>query len=257
MSLFGFLEQVAAAAEAATMPHFRSRLLVDNKDAVGGFDPVTEADRAAERAIRVLINAHFPDDGIHGEEYGLERDTAARRWVIDPVDGTRAFITGLPVWGTLVGLTEHGRAIAGLMAQPFTGETFIADGTRAVLTWRGTVTPLKASSCVTLGEAKMFTTSPHLFKGEARLRFDALEQRVKLSRYGTDCYAFAMLAAGYCELVIDPGLKPYDIVALIPLIEQAGGVIGTVDGARAENGGDIVAAATPELFQAACAAMRG
>ncbi len=255
-SLFAFFEEIAEAAAAATLPYFRTQMSIDNKLA-GGFDPVTEADKSAERAIRAIIERDYPDDGILGEEYGLVRENAARRWVIDPVDGTRAFISGLPVWGTLVGLTEDNIAIAGLMAQPFTGETFIADGKRAVRQWRGQVVDLRVSSCKKLKDAKMFTTSPHLFKGQMRERFDALETRVKLSRYGTDCYAFAMLAAGFADMVIDPGLQPYDIVALIPLIEQAGGIVTTLDGNRAENGGDIIAAATPELHQAAMDKMRG
>jgi histidinol phosphatase-like enzyme (inositol monophosphatase family) len=254
-SLFSFFEEVAEAAAAATLPYFRTSMTIHNK-LDDGFDPVTEADKGAERAIRALIERDYPNDGIHGEEYGLVRENAFRRWVIDPVDGTRAFISGLPVWGTLVGLTENNVAIAGLMAQPFTGEIFMADGTHAVRTWRRQTNDLKVSGCKILNAAKMFTTSPHLFKGDMRGRFDRLETQVKLSRYGTDCYAFAMLAAGFADIVIDPGLQPYDIVALIPLIEQAGGVVTTLDGARAENGGDIIAAATPELHQAALEEMR-
>lgn len=255
-SLFAFFEEIAETAAAATLPYFRANLVIDNK-VVGGFDPVTEADKGAERAIRAIIERDYPADGIHGEEYGLVRENAARRWVIDPVDGTRAFICGLPVWGTLVGLTKNNIAIAGLMAQPFTGETFIADGKRAVRQWHGQSANLRVSDCKNLNDAKMFTTSPHLFKGEMRGRLDALETRVKLSRYGTDCYAFAMLAAGFADLVIEPGLQPYDIVALIPLIEQAGGIVTTFEGARAENGGNVIAAATLELHEAAMIAMRG
>ncbi len=254
-TMFSFFEEIAEASAAATLPYFRTAMSVDNK-LDEGFDPVTEADKSAERAIRALIERDFPEDGIHGEEYGLVRENALRRWVIDPVDGTRAFISGLPVWGTLVGLTHGHIAIAGMMAQPFTGEIFMADGESAVRVWRGQATDLKVSACKQLGAAKMFTTSPHLFKGAMRGQFDALETKVKLSRYGTDCYAFAMLAAGFADVVIDPGLQPYDIVALIPLIEQAGGIVTTLDGARAENGGDIIAAATPELHLAAMAAMR-
>lgn len=255
-ALFAFFAEIAEAAAAATLPYFRTMMTVDNK-LDGGFDPVTEADKAAERAIRALIERNFPDDGIHGEEYGLVRAGAPRRWVIDPVDGTRAFITGLPVWGTLVGLTENNLATAGLMAQPFTGESFMAAGSCAVRQWRGVTVDLRVSACQNLAEAKMFTTSPHLFKGAMRSRFDALETRVKMTRYGTDCYAFAMLAAGFADLVIDPGLQPYDIVALIPLIEKAGGIVTTLEGKRAENGGDIIAAASPQLHQAAMAALQG
>ena len=259
-SLFGFFEAVAHATAETTLPYFRTAMMIDNK-LEGGFDPVTEADKSAERAIRALIERDFPADGIHGEEYGLVRENAARRWVIDPVDGTRAFISGLPVWGTLLGLTENGTAIAGMMAQPFTGEIFMADGGQALRKWRDhngdrQTAKLQVSGCKQLSDAKMFTTTPHLFKGTMRAQFDALETRVKLSRYGTDCYAFAMLAAGFADLVIDPGLQPYDIVALIPLIEQAGGIVTTLDGGRAENGGDIIAAASPELHQAAMIAIR-
>ena len=255
-SLFAFFDEIAAAAAAATLPYFRTVMSIDNK-LVGGFDPVTEADKGAERAIRAIIEREYPEDGIHGEEYGLVRENAARRWVIDPVDGTRAFISGLPTWGTLVGLTENNVAIAGMMAQPFTGETFMADGKRAVRQSHGQIADLRVSACKNLNDAKMFTTSPHLFKGQMRERFDALERHVKMSRYGTDCYAFAMLAAGFADIVIDPGLQPYDIVALIALIEQAGGIVTTLDGNRAENGGDIIAAATPDLHKAAMERMRG
>jgi histidinol phosphatase-like enzyme (inositol monophosphatase family) len=254
--LFDVFLDIADAAAAASLPHFRTVLSVSNKLAEG-FDPVTEADTATERAIRALIESEFPEDGILGEEFGMVRADAPYRWVIDPIDGTRAFISGLPVWGTLVGRLDRGKAVAGMMAQPFTGEVFIADGTRAERIWRGVSAPLKASGCKRLSEAKLFTTSPHLFQGELRKRFDALETQVRLFRYGTDCYAFAMVAAGFADLVIDPGLKPYDIVGLIPLIEQAGGVVATLAGGPPEEGGDIIAAATPELLNAAMAVMKG
>ena len=255
MTLAELFEAIAAAAGEATLPHFRTRLAVDNKVA-GGFDPVTEADRAAERAIRALIEREFPDDGIHGEEYGLVRADAPRRWVIDPVDGTRAFITGLPVWGTLVGLVENGHAVAGMMAQPFTGELFYADGTRAELVRGGTRQALGVSGCQSLDAARMFTTTPALFTGDARAKFDRLERAVQLSRYGTDCYAYVMVAAGMADLVVETGLQSYDIAGLIPIIEQAGGVVTTFDGTRAENGGTVIAAASAELHAAALEFMR-
>jgi histidinol phosphatase-like enzyme (inositol monophosphatase family) len=247
---------IAAAAAAASLPHFRTPLSVSNKLAEG-FDPVTVADTATEIAIRQVIEAAYPEDGIHGEEFGILRPEASRRWVIDPIDGTRAFISGLPVWGTLVGRMVDGKAVAGMMAQPFTDEIFLADGQRAERIWRGVSQPLKASGCTRLADAKLFTTSPHLFKGAARARYDHLETMVRQFRYGTDCYAFAMVAAGFADLVIDPGLQPYDIVGLIPLIEQAGGVVARLDGGAPEKGGDIIAAATPELLDAALAVMAG
>lgn len=251
-----FMRRIASAAAAETLPRFRSQGAVVNKLA-GGFDPVTEADREAERAIRALIGEEFPDHGILGEEHGSENLASRHVWVIDPIDGTRAFISGLPVWGTLVGLTVDGDAVAGLMSQPFTGELFYANADGAFYEGPGGSRKLAARKTTKLEDATLFTTTPALFKGDARSRFDLFETKVQLSRYGTDCYAFAMVAAGTVDIVADPGLKPYDIVALIPIIEKAGGVVTTFDGRPAESGGDILAAATPELHEAAMAALRG
>lgn len=251
-----FMRRIARAAAAETLPRFRRLSAVENKLA-SGFDPVTEADQEAERAIRALINAEFPDHGILGEEHGSENTGNSHVWVIDPIDGTRAFISGLPVWGTLVGLTVDGDAVAGVMSQPFTGELFYADGKGSHYEGPGGPRALSVRKTTSLADATMFTTTPSLFKGEMRKRYDELESKVQLARYGTDCYAFAMVAAGQVDIVVDPGLKPYDIVALIPIIEQAGGIVTTFDGGTAENGGDIIAAATPELHKAAMAVLAG
>lgn len=251
-----FMRRIAEAAAAETLPRFRRQSEVSNKLS-GGFDPVTEADRGAERAIRALINGEFPDHGIFGEEYGVENADSSHIWVIDPIDGTRAFISGLPVWGTLVGLTVEGEAVAGMMSQPFTGELYYADGSASYYEGPGGDRSLSARKTTMLGDATLFTTTPALYEGEKRECFDRLERQVRLSRYGTDCYAFAMLASGNVDIVVEPGLQPYDIVALIPIIEQAGGVITTFAGGPAEKGGDIVAAATPELHEAAMKMLRG
>ncbi|WP_183655670.1 histidinol-phosphatase [Brucella daejeonensis] len=253
-----FFSEVAEAAAAETLPRFRQLTEVDNKYSVG-FDPVTEADRAAERAIRAVIARNFPEHGILGEEYGPENTDRSHVWVIDPIDGTRAFISGLPVWGTLLGLTADGDAKAGMMSQPFTGELFYSDGNGAFLMRGGEGTPqrLAVRKNAVLADATMFTTTPALFKGGSRAGFDRLESAVRLSRYGVDCYAFAMLASGFVDIVVEAGLQPYDIVALIPLIEQAGGVVTQRDGGPAEKGGDIVAAATPELHRAALDLLNG
>jgi histidinol phosphatase-like enzyme (inositol monophosphatase family) len=251
-----FLFALAQAASDETLPRFRQSGAIENKLQTG-FDPVTEADKAAEHAIRKLIQRDFPDHGILGEEHGalgLDRDYV---WVIDPIDGTRAFISGLPVWGTLIGLTQKGKAVSGLMSQPFTAELFYALDGDAFLSRHGKAERLKSRQTTSLAGATMFTTTPHLFKGEAKRRFGELEDKVKLSRYGCDCYAYAMVAAGHADLVVEPGLKPYDIVALIPIIESAGGVVSCWDGAPAENGGNIIAAATPELHRAALEIMNG
>ena len=251
-----FFSAVADAAAQETLPRFRKTVEVDNKYTVG-FDPVTEADRAAERAIRTLIGKHFPDHGILGEEYGAEHVERSHVWVIDPIDGTRAFISGLPVWGTLLGLLVDGDATAGMMAQPFTGELFYSDGEGAFLQRKGVdgVERLAVSRTTRLADATFFTTTPAYFKGTLGEAFARLEQSVRLSRYGVDCYAFAMLAAGHVDLVVEADLKVYDIAALIPIIEKAGGVITRRDGGPAEQGGDIVAAATPELHKAALAVL--
>lgn len=247
-----FLRRIAAAAAAETLPRFRTQGAVANKLAAG-FDPVTEADREAERAIRALIKAEYPGHGILGEEHGAENPSSRHQWIIDPIDGTRAFISGIPVWGTLVGLTIDGEAVAGMMSQPFTGELFYATGSGARYDGPGGERALSTRATTALSDAILFTTTPALFKGDMRARYDRLENSVRLARYGTDCYAFAMVAAGQVDIVTDPGLQSYDIAALIPIIEQAGGVVTTFDGGPAEPGGDIIAAATPELHAAACA----
>jgi len=247
-----FMQRLAAAAAAETLPLFRSAAMVENKQD-GGFDPVTAADRQAEAAIRALIEETYPEHGIIGEEYGAVRETASHVWIIDPIDGTRAFISGLPVWGTLVGLRIDGVATAGFMSQPFTGEFFVADGEKSMLI-RGDEAPVPLSTRkhTSLSEATIFTTTPALFgTGAKREAWNHLETQVKLTRYGCDCYAFAMVAAGFVDIVVDPGLNAYDIAALIPLIEQAGGVVTTLDGGNAVNGGDIIAAATPALHAGA------
>ncbi|MBO6637503.1 MAG: histidinol-phosphatase [Roseitalea sp.] len=246
-----FLDQLARAAAAETLPRFRTAGAVANK--LGeGFDPVTEADRASEAAIRALIKAHYPDHGIVGEEYGSEGEDRSHVWVIDPIDGTRAFISGLPVWGTLVGLTVDGVARCGFMHQPFTGELYFADGTGTHLKHDGgAAQALRTRQGIALGDATLFTTSPALYAGAKRAAYDRLEASARLPRYGCDCYAFAMVAAGHADIAVEPGLAPYDVCALIPLIEQAGGVITRWDGGRAEQGGDVIAAGSAELHAAA------
>jgi histidinol phosphatase-like enzyme (inositol monophosphatase family) len=245
-----FMRQIARAAAAETLPRFRRHGDVSNKLAAG-FDPVTEADREAEKAIRSLISAHYPDHGILGEEFGSQNAESSHIWVIDPIDGTRSFISGIPLWGTLVGLTVAGDAVAGMMAQPFIGELFYAAGEGAWYEGPGGRRPLSTRKTSVLADATLCTTTPAMFKGARREAYERLESAVRLPRYGTDCYAYAMVAAGHVDLVVEVGLQSYDIVALIPIIEAAGGVITDWDGGPAENGGDIVAAATPGLHDAA------
>ncbi len=256
MDMAVFLRRVAAAAAGETLPRFRAAGAVSNKLAAG-FDPVTEADREAERVIRELIRSEFPGDGILGEEHGRENEASDRLWVIDPIDGTRAFISGIPTWGTLVGLTVGGEAVSGLMSQPFTGELYIATDEGAFYEGPGGPRRLKTRDVETLSGATVFTTTPALFTGDLRTRYDRLESAARLTRYGTDCYGFAMVAAGHADIAVDAGLQSYDIVALIPIIERAGGVVTTWEGNRAEQGGDIIAAATPRMHEAAMKAING
>ncbi|MBY5760232.1 histidinol-phosphatase [Rhizobium leguminosarum] len=243
-----FLRRLAAAAARETLPRFRLPGAVVNK-IEGGFDPVTEADREAEKTIRELIRTEYPDHGILGEEFGNERAGAHLVWVVDPIDGTRSFISGIPLWGTLVGLTDNGDAVAGMMAQPFIGELFYATGNGAFYEGPHGQSRLSTSATKDLSDATLFTTTPAIFETARRASYDRLERQVRLARYGTDCYAYCMLAAGQIDCVVESGLYPYDIVALIPIIEQAGGVITDWDGGPAEHGGGIVAAANAALHE--------
>lgn len=251
-----FFDRLADAAKAETLPRFRIGTSVVNK-LESGFDPVTEADQSAEAAIRALIEAHFPEHGILGEEHGnvgLDREYV---WVIDPIDGTRAFISGLPVWGTLVGLYRNGDAVMGLMDQPFTGERYFADGTKSIYRGPGGEQVLSTRACKSLDDAVLFTTSPHLYSGDLKTRYEAVQNKVRLFRYGCDCYAFALLASGHVDLVIECGLKPYDVGGLIPLIEQAGGIVTNWQGGPAEMGGEVIAAGNAELHAQALEILKG
>lgn len=251
--LFTLFNRLADASGAAILPHFRNLESVDNKVA-GAYDPVTEGDRAGERAIRAVLNEILPEDGILGEEYGAERLDADYIWVLDPVDGTRGFMSGLPTWGTLIGLSHRGKPIAGMMAQPFVGERFFSDGSVSRWVGPGGEGVLKTRSCATLEDAVLLSTDPvRHFSAADKPHFDRVSDRVKLTRTGTDCYGYCMVAAGQADLVIEAGLQPYDVVALIPIIEAAGGVITTWDGEPAHNGGRIVAAGSKALHEAALA----
>ena len=243
-----FFDRLAETAAKQTLPRFRAGGAIVNKE-VGGFDPVTEGDRAAEVAIRHLIETTYPGHGILGEEHGnvgLDREFV---WVIDPIDGTRAFISGLPVWGTLIGLYRNGKAIMGLVDQPFIGERYFSDTKTATYDGPGGSHVLKTRDCGGLANATLFTTSPHLFVGKEEAKYKAVESKARLFRYGCDCYAYMLLAGGHIDVVVETVLKPYDVGGIIPIIERAGGVMTTWDGGRPEMGGSIIAAATPQLHE--------
>jgi len=251
-----FVDRLADASGEKILPFFRTALGVENKG-VGQFDPVTAADRGAEAAIRDLIKKTFPEHGIIGEEFGNERADAEYVWVIDPLDGTRAFIIGYPIWGTLIGLTRFGEAVFGMMHQPFTRERFTGD--RQAAKYRGPAgeRDLRVRSCAGVSDAVMLTTSPHMFSAAERKQFDKIEKKVRLPRFGGDCYAYCMLAAGHVDLVVEAGLKPYDITALIPIITGAGGVVTTWDGKPAESGGRILAAGDKRVHAQAMEILNG
>ncbi len=240
-----FVHDLATRSGEAILPFFRTHLAARNKASGGGFDPVTEADRAAEMVLRRMINQTFPTHGIIGEEFGSEREDAELVWVLDPIDGTRAFMSGLPVWGTLIGLTRNGSPAYGMMHQPFTRERFFGDGEGARYRGPEGERELNARPCESLSEATVMTTSPRIFKPKEAKAYDRVEKACRLARYGCDCYAYCMLAAGQVDLVIEAGLQPYDIVALAPIVEGAGGVISTWDGGPPGRAGASSPPATP------------
>jgi myo-inositol-1(or 4)-monophosphatase len=237
-----FVDELATVSGEAIRPFFRTTLGVENKSHTGVFDPVTAADRAAETAMRTLIRKTFPAHGIIGEEFGDERPDASYVWVIDPIDGTKSFISGMPAWGTLIGLLKDGAPVYGMMHQPFIGERFSGDGASARYRGPAGERHLSARPCADLNEAVLFTTSPLLMTEQERGRFQKVERAVRLSRYGGDCYAYCMIAAGFVDLVIEAGLKQHDIVALIPIVEGAGGIVTDWNGGPATKGGRILAA---------------
>lgn len=254
-----FFHTLADAAERETLPRFRSHgeLNLGTKPKEGfRFDPVTDADREAERAIRALISARYPDHSIMGEEFGTT-GSGPIQWVLDPVDGTRPFLCGIPVWGTLIGLLFDGRATMGMMSQPFTRERFWADGTGAWHDGPQEVRRLATRKEVSLDRAILHTTSPEPIERNPQIQFRKLAERTLMTRYGGECYAMAMLAAGQIDICVEYALQPYDIAALIPIIEQAGGVVTTLSGDRAEGGGSVLACGCPRLHEAVLDVLNG
>jgi histidinol-phosphatase len=252
-----FVDQLATASGDAILPFFRTSLGVEDKGSAAGFDPVTAADRAAENAMRSLIKQNFPAHGIVGEEYGNERVNAEYVWVLDPIDGTKSFITGMPAWGTLIALTRGKEPVYGMMHQPFTGERFTGDGKAAHYRGPAGDRDLRVRPCAALSDAILLTTSPLLMQPKDRAAFGRVEEKVRLSRYGGDCYAYCMLAAGHVDLVIETELNPFDIVALIPVVTGAGGVITAWDGGPATAGGRILAAGDARMHKAAMEVLKG
>ena len=252
-----FVDELASLSGETILPFFRTALSVEDKSRGTAFDPVTAADRAAETAMRSLIRRSFPAHGIIGEEFGEDRPDAEYVWVLDPIDGTKSFICGMPAWGTLIGLTHFGAPVFGMMHQPFTGERFTGDGRGARYRGPAGDRVLQTRQCDALKDAVLFTTSPRLMKDADRRAFASIEEAVRLSRYGGDCYAYCMLEAGHVDLVIETELNPHDIIPLIPIITGAGGIVTTWEGTAPEGGGRIIAAADERVHAAARALLAG
>lgn len=247
---------LAVQAGESILAQFRRPMAVDNKKAGVGYDPVTEADRAAERGMREAIRQRYPTHGILGEEFGHDPGDGLT-WVLDPIDGTRGFVMGLLHWGTLVALFDGRRPIVGVIHQPVLGETFAGDGATATYTRGGEHRPLATRPCGELDAALAGTTTPEMFSaGRQTEAFDRIRHRVRGMRYGTDCYLYAMLALGHADLVIETDLKPYDVQALIPIVEGAGGVITDWSGGNPAMGGDVLATGDARLHELALAELR-
>lgn len=246
-----FLHELANIAGKISLEYYRTNELsvVENKPKENyRFDPVTQADKLAEEAMRLRISERYPNHSIMGEEYGIT-GTGPIQWVLDPIDGTRPFLCGLPLWANLIGLTDHGKAIMGMMSQPYIGERFWADQHGSWTSSSHGQHRLSTRKQVKLEHAILHTTSPEPIVARPDIHFMALNERVLMTRYGGECYAMAMLAAGRIDICVEFALEPYDIVPLIPIIERAGGIVTTLDGNRAEAGGAVVATGCPYLHE--------
>jgi len=246
--LEAFAVELSREAARAALPFFRGDFAQEDKGGPGAFDPVTEADRAAEAAVRRLIAARYPDHGVIGEEYGEDRPDAERVWVLDPIDGTRAFIAGLPLWTTLIALRQDGAPVIGAIGQPYLGEVFLGGPSGARLLKDRAETPLRTRPCPDLADALIATTDPEIFVGPDRAAWDRLRGAARLARLGCDAYAYAMVAAGRIDLVAESELKVWDWSALKPVVEAAGGRFTDWRGETPrETDGRVLAVGDPRL----------
>ena len=238
-----FAQRMAQSAGEAILPHFRVALDVADKGGAKGYDPVTVADHAAEAVISAQIARAHPDHGIRGEEHGWQKGTSNYTWVIDPIDGTRSFILGQMHWATLIALHDGERVVVGVAHQPYVGESFLATA-GGVAQWRRGAErrTLRTRRCGSVQDAVIACTDPKMFKtADDRAAFDRVADRARLTRWGGDCYAYCLLAMGLIDVVVESSLQAYDVQALIPIVEAAGGVITTWTGARCDEGGSVVA----------------
>lgn len=248
--LIAFAEELAAVARAETLNRWAETVAAENKSG-NGFDPVTDADREAERAMRELIRGRFPDHGVTGEEWPDEPAKGPFSWSLDPVDGTRSFICQLPNWVTLAALLQSGEPVLGLIDAPCLNELYLGSGGEALLISKTKRSRIQTSGCTDLAEARLSTTDPFLFEGDAGQAFDGLRRSARTTRYGHDGYAYARLAAGSIDLVIENSLKPHDYNALIPVVRAAGGTIGDWRGGEDFARGKVIAASSRALYEEA------
>ncbi|MBZ0218774.1 MAG: histidinol-phosphatase [Fimbriimonadaceae bacterium] len=247
-----FARELAAAAAGVILPMFRSPMKIDDKAPNALFDPVTQADRDAETIMREMIADRYPEHGIEGEEHGLTQAEARLRWILDPIDGTKSFMTGVVSWGVLIGLLYDDAPILGLLHQPFLGESFLGFEGNATYLLQDETRRLQVRSCSHISQAILMTTSPQLFEQTAELpRFQNVENKVQMTRYGGDCYNYGLLAAGHIDLVIEAGLHRYDIAPLIPIIEAAGGIVTDWKGGNPLETGTVIAAGDAAIHAAA------
>lgn len=252
-SLAEFAGRLADAARVETLARWRGAGEARNKANEGRFDPVTEADVAAEQAMRTLIERDYPEHGIVGEETATRPAQGPWCWSLDPIDGTSAFICGMPTWVTLIGLLRDGEPVLGIIDAPRLGERYVGYGSTAILIDAEDRHSLRTSACTSLAEARLTATTPAMFKGADWNAFDRVCDRVRVHQFGYDGYGYARLTAGSIDLVIESGLQPYDYNAVIPLVRAAGGVVGNWSGGSDMGSGQIVAAASQPLFDEAVA----
>jgi histidinol phosphatase-like enzyme (inositol monophosphatase family) len=251
-AIIAVADALADAARAATLLHFRTGVAAETKDAAG-FDPVTVADRLAETRMRDILAQRRPGDAILGEEHGALAGTSGLTWILDPIDGTRAYIAGAPTWGVLIAVADASGPIYGVIDQPYIGERFAGGLGVAAMTGPAGQRPLATRAARPLSEAILLSTFPEVGTADERAGFEAVKARARLTRYGLDCYGYALVAAGQVDLVIEAGLQPYDVAAPIAVITAAGGVVTDWRGRPAQDGGRIIAAANAAVHAEALA----
>ncbi|MDK1024989.1 MAG: histidinol-phosphatase [Gammaproteobacteria bacterium] len=252
-----FCRSLLDDAGAVALKYFRTPVSVINKQEGSGFDPVTQADREVELLIRARIEAKFPDHGISGEEFSAVNADSTTSWIIDPIDGTRSFMSGMTGWGILLGLLEDGHPTIGFMCQPYLDEMWIGIPDSAQMIHKGENHQLQTSKTTALSDSVLYCTHPEMFVSKRNLaNYENLADQVKLMRYGGDCYAYCLLAMGLIDIVVEDCLQPYDILPLVPIVEAAGGVVTDIHGNPPSKGGLVITAANKALHEQVISFMR-